>query len=218
MSAGATGRVQPRPGHPRAGGWGGIWAVLLLWLTPSLLAGQEGQVEEPAMAEAPRSFRIAATGGGFLWDDAETRVADDLGLAGLSVERDLASFVAVRLEGAFGSSTFLGPGAQTEDINTWVLDLVVTGRVPGLVDPVTPFVSGGLGTTIFDPEDPELVTRNQNSLQFGGGVDVQPFPRFGFRAEYRRYSVDVENLFDVLDRTGESREANRFTAAVFWTF
>lgn len=201
---------------PRAAG-----VLALLLLVPAGAGGQEApdaEPEEPPTADAPREFRIGATGGTFLWEDAESRTAEDHGLAGLSVERDLARWVAVRLEGAYGTSTFLGSGARTQEIDTWLLDLVVTGRVAGVVDPVTPFVSAGLGTAIFDPAGEELVTRNQNSLQVGGGVDVQPFPRFGFRLEYRRYSVDVENLFEVTDRTGESRSGDRIAGSVFWSF
>jgi len=193
----------------------------LLLLVPAGARGQQApdaEPEEPPTADAPREFRIGATGGTFLWEKAENRTAEDHGLAGLTVERDLARWVAVRVEGAYGTSTFLGSGARTQEIDTWLLDLVVSGRVTGVLDPVTPFVSAGLGTAIFDPAGEDLVTRNQNTVQLGGGVDVRPFPRFGFRLEYRRYSVDMENLFEVTDRTGESRTGDRITGSVFWSF
>lgn len=216
---GRGGRPSPWRSLARLLAGGAGLALLLLAAPVTGVRGQE-EVEEPPTAEAPRPFRIFGSGGGIFWDD-DPRTPDDMALAGLSVERILFRFLSARLEGAYGSSEVPRPdGSGSEEIKTWLVDFLVTARVDGPLDPidVVPFATVGVGSTSFDPEEEDLVTKNQNAFEYGAGIDYQPFSRFGIRAEYRRYSVDLEDLFDLVDRTGESSNADRFMVGLLWTF
>lgn len=177
----------------------------------------------PDAAEAPEPFRLGPSVGVLAWAEAGERpTLDDPTLWGVGVERLVTSFLAVRLDGGYGTAGVTSAdGQRTVDANTYLAELALAVRAPALpLSPISvvPYAVGGLGTVVHDPSDDELATASQNALSYGLGVDVRPVRRFGARLEWRRYSVDLENLFDPVDLTGSSRDADRFTAALYWAF
>ena len=190
-----------------------------------LLAGpavgqEEPELDVPELAEAPRSFRIGVAGSAMLWEEADTRAPEDGALWGVDVERILFRYASVRLDLAYGTGT-VRDSASAVDVTTWLAELLLTARVaPPVLERagVIPFLAGGVGTLVHDPEAEGLPTASQNALSWGLGVQVEPFDRFGARIEWRRYDVDLEDLSDVIERSGLSRSASRLQATVFWTF
>lgn len=209
----------------RAGRAGhGLVAVLLAaaaLLAPGAAVGQEGtDLEVPELADAPRQFRIGITGSALLWEEADVRAPEDVALWGVDVERILFRYASLRLDAAYGTGS-VRDSAGTADVTTWLAELVVAARIapPALERAgVIPFLAAGVGTVVHDPDAEGLPTASQNALSWGLGVQLRPFDRFGFRAEWRRYDVDLENLFDVVERSGISRSASRLQATAFWTF
>lgn len=194
-----------------------VAAALAGLSTPGAPLRAQDAPEEPAMAEAPAQFRLSLSAGGMLWEDRD-RTPDDGPLWGLDVERTLASFLSVRLGGAVGTST-LRAGGQSADFTAYLGELVMEGRAapPALRRAgVLPFATLGVATLTHDPAPDGLPTASQNALAWGAGLEVRPFDRFGLRGEWRRYSVEMENFFDPLDRSSEDRSANRLYVTVFW--
>lgn len=196
-----------------------VAVILVAALRPGPVVGQE-ELDVPAMAESPRQFHLSATMGALSWSDGPGPAVDGSALFGLDVERLLTPYASVRLAGAHGSTSATGPDG-TAGVNVVLFELGVTGRVAvsslrraGVV----PFVSAGIGSIVFDPEAEDLTTRSQNALSYGAGVEARPMRRIGFRAEWKHYDARLENLFDPTDRTGSTRDADRFQASVFWTF
>lgn len=180
---------------------------------------QEG-TGAPEIAEAPRQFHLGLTGSALLWEDAEERSPANTSLWGASVERILLRYLSVRADGAVGSNRIRG-ATDSVDATTYVAEVLLAARIapPALERAgIVPFLAGGIGTVVHDPDRDGLATASQNALSWGIGLEVAPLDRFGFRAEWRRYDVDLEDLFDPLDRTGASRRADRFQATAFWTF
>lgn len=175
-------------------------------------------LQEPAMAVAPKQFRLALTGGALAWDAAPGRGSlGDGPLVGIDIERGIGSYLAFRLSGGFARTTAANDTASTE-VNQYLLDLVASARLA--VGPlgragVVPFGTIGLGSVVHDPELGELVTKSQSAVAFGAGLDADLGSTFGVRAEWRRYAVDAEDLFDPMDRTGEVRTADRFYGSVY---
>ena len=199
-------------------------ALALAALAPAAsAAGQETEEEldVPPMAETPRQFRLSITGSGLTWDDDPGLSVDGTALFGIDVERLLTRFASVRLAGSYGSTSVTGPDGATASVNAGVAELSLAGRLalPSLRRAgVVPFAGVGVGSVVFDPELGDLPTRSQNTLVYGGGLEAQPFPRIGFRAEWKHYAAELENLFEPTDRTGSDRDGDRFQASVFWTF
>lgn len=192
--------------------------VLAAALRPTAAVGQE-ELDVPAMAESPRQFHLGLTAGGMTWAD-DALAIDGTALFGLDVERLLARWASVRLAGAYGSTTVSGP-ERAVPVNAAVFEVGFTFRA-ALASlrraHVVPFAAFSLGSVVFDPEAADLATRSQNALSYGAGVEFLPLPRIGFRAEWRRYEVEIENLFEPIDRTGTSRHGDRIQASIFWTF
>lgn len=218
-----------RPGARRPGARA-VPCLVVLAVAAALLAagdaaaqegrGGDGPDAEGLLVEAPRPFRLAATGSALLWEEAPTRSPEDGSVWGLDVERLLLPYAFARLGGAFGTTTVVS-GDRSADVNTYLAEVVVGPRLalPGLRRVgVVPFAAVGVGTVVHDPTEDGLSTRSQNAFSWGAGVEWSFRPQLGVRAEWRRYSADLEDIFAELDRTGESRDADRLQISVFWAF
>lgn len=220
-----------RADRGRAGGRGGravrVLAAAAVLAAAFLAAAGPAEAQQdpddearaPETAEAPTPFRLGPTVSLLSWEDGASTL-DDVTLWGLAVEREVASFLAVRLDGGFGTGS-LTDGDRTVGLSSYLAELALSVRPP--IPPlarigVEPYAVGGLGTVVHDPDDDELPTASQNALSWGIGVAVRPLDRLGARLEWRRYDVDLENLLDPTDRTGTGRRLDRFQAAFFWTF
>lgn len=196
-----------------------------LLLAPARAAPQQADEgargSAPAeIAEAPRQFHLGLSVSAMSWEEADDRSPTSSSLWGASVERILFRYLAVRLDAAYGTNRVQG-AADSVDVATYLAEVAAVVRIapPSLERTgVVPFVTAGVGSLVHDPDREGLTTASQNALSWGLGVEVIPLDRFGFRAEWRRYDVDLENLFDAVDRTGVSRNADRFEATAFWTF
>lgn len=180
----------------------------------------EPDAEAPAMAEAPHLFHLGPSASVLTWEETGGPAYDDATLWGLGVERLIASFLAVRLDGGYGRGEVTG-GGRTLELNTYLAEIALAVRppVPALARVgVAPYAVVGLGTVVHDPADEDLATASQNALSWGLGVDLKPLDRFGVRLEWRRHDVDLENLLDATDRTGTSRDADRFQLSLYWAF
>jgi opacity protein-like surface antigen len=207
----------------------GAFLALVLAASGALLAAGEaaaqeeddaGGEDEPILVEAPRPFRLSASASALLWEDAATRSPEDGSLWGLEVGRHVLRWAFVRLGGAFGTTT-LSSGGRSADTNTYLFEVVGGPRLAlrGLRRiGVVPFAAVGVGSVIHDPRPDGLVDRSQNAFTWGAGVGWTLRPELGVRAEWRRYSVDLQDVFNRIDRTGEGRDADRFQLSVFWAF
>ena len=212
---------------PVVGAGGGLLPAAALVLAGALLApgpaaAQEGPLAPPT-AEAPADFRLGPAVSVIAWEETDGgNRLDDVTLWGLGVERLVASFLAVRLDGGYGTASVTSAdGGRTVDVNSYLADLALSLRAPALPlsdVSVVPYGVAGLGTVVHDPSPDDLTTASQNALSYGLGVDVRPLASFGARLEWRRYTVDLEDLFDPVERTGSSRGADRFSATVYWAF
>lgn len=185
-------------------------------------AGGEGAErappEEPPMAAAPDQFRLGLTGAALWWpvEPERARVGDD-GVVGIEVERRVGRFVAFRASGAYGRTTAASGEASTR-LNQYLIDVLANLRLdvgPAHRAGVVPFGTIGLGSVIHDPEAGDLVTKSQSAAVVGAGLDVDLSRAFELRAEWRRYLVDSEDLFDPADRAGRGRPAHRLQAGLF---
>lgn len=215
-------------GRPHGTLAGALLALVLAASGTLLAAGeataQEGEdvdgEDEPMLVEAPRPFRLSASGSALLWEDAATRSPADGSLWGLEVGRHVLRWAFVRLGGAFGTTT-LNSGGRSADTNTYLVEVLGGPRLalPNLRRiGVVPFAAVGVGSVVHDPRPDGLVDRSQNAFTWGAGVEWSLRPELGARAEWRRYSVDLQDVFDRVDRTGEGRDADRFQLSVFWAF
>lgn len=172
------------------------------------------------IAPAPLQFRLAVTGGPFLWKSAPSRVPDNSAAWGIDVERILFRYLSLRL-GASYLPTRVEHAAGSTDVRGYLLDVIAEPRI--VVDPleragVVPFLTVGVGTLVLDPRQAGLPTRSENAFALGGGFEVRVLPRIGARAEWRRYSVALQSLFDPTLRTAEAHHANRLLVSLYWTF
>lgn len=198
-------------------------AAAALAPTADVAGQQEGEAaeeDEPILVEAPRPFRLSASASALLWEDAATRHPEDGSLWGLEVGRHLLRWAFVRLGGAFGTTT-VNSGDRSADANTYLVEVVGGPRLalPELRDVgVVPFAAAGVGTVVHDPRPEGLVERSQNAFTWGLGVEWTLRAGLGVRAEWRRYTVDLQDVFSQVDRSGVGRDADRFQLSVFWAF
>lgn len=195
-------------------------AALLLSPAAGTAQGDAGGPAEPLLVEAPRPFSLGATGGALLWGEAATRSPEDGGLWGLEVQRRLVRWAWARVGAGFGTSTVTGDG-RSVDVDSYLFEVSVGPRIalPALRRAgVVPFAGVTLGTLVHDPTRDGLTSRSQNAFAWGAGVAWSFHPRLGVRAEWRRYEVELEDLFAELDRTGATRDAHRIQATLYWTF
>lgn len=180
--------------------------------------GEIPPAEEPPTARAPKQFRIAVTGGALTWAEEPERDAIENGaMVGLEIERRVGPFVAFRAGGGYGRSTAANDTAAV-DLNQFLADVVASLRLafgPLRRAGVVPFGTVGLATVVQDPESEELATKSQSAAAFGGGLDADLARSLGLRAEWRRYLVDSEDLFDPTDRTGKGRVVDRFYGGLY---
>lgn len=232
-----SGRTGPRRGTPRAEpgpcrlpgrGLAGVLLALALagggiLAAAADVAAQEedaAEDEEELLVEAPRPFRLSASGSAMLWEEAATRSPDDGSLWGLEVERLVLRWAFVRVGGAFGTSTVTS-GDRSADVNTYLVEVLGGPRLSlrelrriGVI----PFASVGVGSVVHDPREDGLADRSQNAFTWGLGVEWSVRPDLGVRAEWRRYSADLQDIFEQIDLTGENRDADRLQISVFWAF
>lgn len=178
-------------------------------------------VPEPPMAPTPRLFRLGASAGALAWQDESGRNQIDSGLLlGLELESRVGPWLAFRFGAAYGGTTLLeADGSGETDAGQYLIELAVVPRLglPSLERVgVVPYATIGVAAVVHDPETEDLVTRSQNALGFGAGVDVDLGGAFGARAEWRRYRVNAEDAFDPQDREGDERTADRFWASLYW--
>lgn len=175
--------------------------------------------EAPEMAEPPLQFKVAVAAGLLRWKEtAERPDLDDGALLGLDVESEVGRFAAFRLSGAYGRTSAAAGGMAT-DVNQYVADLAGVlrlGAEPLVEAGVVPFGVLAVATVVHDPVDEELITKSQSAWGFGAGVDLDLSSRLGARAEWRRYRVNTEDLFDPASRTGRERTADRLFASLYW--
>lgn len=182
-------------------------------------AGVGASLEEPPMARAPQQFRVGLTGGALAWGEEDGRASlEDGAILGLDLERRVGPFLAFRVSGGYGRSTATDEASSVK-LNQFVGDVMASLRLGferlrrvGVV----PFGTVGLATVVHDPVSDDLVTKSQSAVAFGAGLEADLAGPFGLRAEWRRYVVDSENLFDPADRSGRGRVADRFYGAVYW--
>lgn len=201
---------------------GGILAASLAALAVAVPAGAQ---EEPAMPDAPTQFRLSLSGSGLLWGGEGELRPGDLTVWGIDLERLLFRHASVRVAAGYGRGSVAGPSRST-DVGTYLVEVVGVGRLavgPLHEETLIPFAVLGIGTIVHDPAAEDLTTRSQNALAVGGGVEgglaaLGGPPALGLRVEWRRYEVNLENLFDRTDRSGRSRSADRIVATFFWKF
>lgn len=211
-------------------------AALLLSPPPAAGQGAEEELGGPPQAGAPDQFRVSLTGSHVDWEAPERSDGQEIEEAtawGLDVETRVASFLAFRFGGAFGTTEIAGADGEGTrrrvDANQWLLELVAEPRLaagPLLEAGVVPFGVAGLGSVVHDPKtgegefQPPLLTRSQGALIYGGGVEVEPdaLGAFGARLEFRRAEVQLQNLLVSTDREGTGRHRSRFMASVYLAF
>lgn len=202
-------------------------------LSPGAASGQEDPAEgsrasQPPMAAAPAQFRVGVSGGALAWSEGTDRTPEEGGLWGLDLERLLLPAVSIRFGAAYGTTTLVSPGDRVA-ADAYLMEL--SGVVRGAFAPLRrvgaiPFGTLGVGSLVHDPDRDGLGTASQNALTWGAGLEVRPLATvegsrlapLGVRAEWRRYQVEIENVFDPVDRTGRTRHADRFSATLFWAF
>lgn len=199
-------------------------AIVLVGLSVLGLIGPNAQAmgqEPPTMPEAPKQFKLSGNIGALYWEETADRgdIDSDL-IGGLEIERLLLGFVAVRAGGAYGK-TALTHGDTTTDLAQYVLDFSFLGRAA--FDPLNelglvPFVSLTFGAVIHDPSREDLITRSQTALGYGAGLELGLTSRIGVQAEWRHYSVNLQDALAPEDRESAKVGANRIVAGFFWRF
>lgn len=203
---------------------GGLVAVLLLTLAPAAAGQQPVPADEPVAADeplvrAPFQFRVGPSAGVLMWNGG-TQGIDDAGLFGVDLASVVARYLGFRVSGGIGT-TAMERGEQRTDAIQYVAEVLVEGRIavgPLWERGVVPFVAAGGGSVIHDPSESDLVSRSQSAFVWGAGVDVGIADRFGVRAEWRRMTADLQNIFDPPDLEGSTRKADRLIGSLYWAF
>ncbi|MFW6193804.1 MAG: hypothetical protein ACOC83_10000 [Gemmatimonadota bacterium] len=203
-------------------------AALAALTAAPFAAGAQEEPGDPGMATAPAQFRAGVTGSRLMWSGGEPSAPDDGGLWGLELERLLVPAAAIRLEASHGTTTLVSSD-DAVDARTFLL--AITGVARLALDPLervglVPFGTLGVGSVVHDPDRDDLTTASQNTLTWGAGLEARPFGRtaasrlapLGLRVEWRRYQVELENVFDPVDLSSRTRHANRVSASLFWAF
>lgn len=202
-------------------------AVLVALTAAPVAVGAQEEPGDPDMATAPAQFRVGVTGSHLGWSGGGQTTPDDGGLWGLELERLLLPAAAIRLEASHGTTTLV---SSDDAVNARTYLLGVTGVARLALDPLesvglVPFGTLGVGSVVHDPDRDDLTTASQNTLTWGAGLEARPFRAVasrlapvGLRVEWRRYQVELENVFDPVDLTSRTRHANRVSASLFWAF
>jgi opacity protein-like surface antigen len=205
-----------------------LLAVLLALAAAPVAADAQEEPGDPGMATAPAQFRVGVTGSHLGWSGGDRPRPDDGGLWGLELERLLLPAAAIRLEASQGTTTLV---SSDDAVDARAFLFAVTGVARLALDPLervglVPFGTLGIGSVVHDPDRDDLTTASQNTLTWGAGLEARPLGRApnsrlapaGLRIEWRRYQVELENVFDPADLTARTRHANRFSASLFWAF
>lgn len=203
-----------------------ILVAVLLVAAPGSALGQEAA--EPAMAAPPAQFRVGATAGVLAWPDGSDRAPDDRSLWGVELERLLLPQLSIRMDASYGTATIVSPD-DAVGADAYLLEVTAVGRGTFATLErigVIPFATLGLGSLVHDPDRDDLGTVSQNALTWGAGVEAPSLAvtgasrlaPLGVRLAWRRYQVELENVFDPLDRAGRTHHANRFSITAFWAF
>lgn len=186
---------------------------------PSAGPVQSDTVADPPMASSPRAFRVGVGLGLVTWSDEPERAALEEALtAGVEVESRVLAWLGFRVGVAYGRTEAVQPGRRT-GVAQYAVDLAAALHPPPSMLggwPVAPFLATGVASVVQDPAADGLSTRSQGAFTYGGGVEWDPPGRFGGRAEWRRYSVAAQDLFDPVDRTSTRRAAHRFAVSALW--
>lgn len=186
---------------------------------PAVGPTQTDTLADPPMASPPRAFRVGVGVGLLSWSAEPEAAALDDGLTReLEVESRVLPWLGFRLGLAYGRTEAIQAARRT-GVDQYAVDLVAALRPPpsALAGwPVTPFLAAGIASVVHDPAADDLSTRSQGAFTYGGGVEWDPAGRFGARAEWRRYSVASQNLFEPVDRSSTRRAAHRFALFACW--
>jgi hypothetical protein len=185
--------------------------------------------EKPPVHE----FRLSLAASAFTWEE-EARADDGL-LASFELERDIASFLAVRAGLGYGSSDFRvpgenapqggidGPSAEVEvaDMRLYLPEVNVLfqpawGRLEA--SRFRPYALVGFGALVTDPRQEGLSTRSQNAFGYGAGARLRLASRLGVRAEVERYLIKLEDPFSVTERESRSVHNTRFGGSLTYAF
>lgn len=203
---------------------------IALWAAPAVgqregstgsTAIAQDTVQAPPMPDAPHQFQLAVRVAWLRWGDEQGRGAvDDAPLFGMSLERIILPYLAVRASGFYGETSIVGAERAT-DVHQWAADLALLGRLP--IQPVagtaaTPYAGLLGGAVVHDPVDPELITRSQTALGFGAGVEIDIAERIGIHLDWRHLFVQLEDIFDPQNRDGAEIESDRLAAGAFYRF
>lgn len=173
------------------------------------------------MPTAPELFRVGVTGARLDWPSAggERNVVDDHLAAGIEIEAVVTRWLGFRLGVTFGGTEIRSPSAEGTDVRHVLVEVMAAPRlaIDRLRDEgVTPWAEVGLGTLVHDPDDDALVSRNQNALVFGAGVDWDALGPLGVRAGWRRTRLELADVFDPEDRGSTEVWTSRVVVGAYW--
>jgi len=173
------------------------------------------------MPEAPELFRVGAVGHWVAWPTADEGVTgvDDHAAAGVELEAVVSRWLGFRLGMTLAGTELRSSSGDRVDARHVVVELLAAPRLA--LDPlrrieVTPWAEVGVGSLVHDPDDGSLVTRNQNALVLGGGVDWDVASRLGVRAGWRRTRVELADAFDTEDRSSTGVWTDRVILLLYW--
>ncbi|MDT8340581.1 MAG: porin family protein [Longimicrobiales bacterium] len=208
----------------------GLFSALVPALIPAPLHGQVAEApvvrpDDPAMPEAPPRFSLLLGAGVWRWDAAPAgtgSVDDATGLA-LELETRLTPWLAFRLGGGLAAPSIEGTGAEAGDrldADQYHVEVDAVLRAPWPLARwrVTPYMLGGVGSVIHDPDRDGLGTRNQSLWTVGAGAEWDALERVGVRFDWRHAQVELGDIFDPLERDSATVGADRWSLGAYWRF
>ncbi|MFN2432081.1 MAG: outer membrane beta-barrel protein [Gemmatimonadota bacterium] len=185
---------------------------------------QGGAAPDPYVLSAERArlreFRLGPGVSALAWEDDAP--ADDGLLAGLAVERDVASFLAVRASLGYGTTELTdAAGETTADTRLYLPEVTAVLQLalgPFAESPVVPYGLVGFASLISDPDRAGFSTRSQNAFGYGAGARLRLGPRLGVLGEVERHLIKLEDVFDAAERGSRSVHATRFGGSLTYAF
>jgi hypothetical protein len=193
-------------------------------LRPVDVTERTAREQPPLPATPPRridEYRLGPVLSGLAWEE-DAAMADGA-LAGFAVERDVASFLALRAGLGYGTTELAPPDvvdAGAVDTRLYLPEVsLVLQPVWGEAGawPVRPYGLVSFASLISDPDREGVSTRSQNAFGYGAGARLRVGRRLGILGEIERYLVKLEDPFDA---TRESRSVHntRFGGSVTYAF